>query len=54
MNVLCRYLKFHAWGMISKGDIVVQKIKVKKSIVRFIDPSFHCLFTNVYINDISE
>ena len=31
MNVFCRYVKFHAWGMISKGDILVQKIKVKKN-----------------------
>ena len=53
MNVLCRYVKFHAWGLISKGDILFQKIKVKKSIFRFLDPSFYCLFTNVYINNIS-
>ena len=53
MNVLCRYVTFHAWGMIDKGDILVQKMKVKKSIFRFPDPSFHCLFTNVYINNIS-
>ena len=31
-NVLCGYVKFHAWGMIYKGDILVQKIKVKKII----------------------
>ena len=43
MNVLCRYVKFHAWGMINKGDILIQRIKVKKSIFRFPDPSFHCL-----------
>ena len=30
MNVLYSYVKFHAWGMISEGDILVQKIKVKK------------------------
>ena len=55
MNVLCRHLKFHAWKiiMISKGDILVQNIKVKKSIFRFLDPSFHCLFTNVYIINMS-
>ena len=51
-NVLCRYVKFHAWGMINNGDILIQKIKVKKSIFIFPDPSFHCLFTNVYINNI--
>ena len=32
---------------------LVQKIKVKKSIFRFPEPIFHCLFTNVYINNIS-
>ena len=53
MNVLCRYMKFLAWEMINKGDILVQKIKVKKSIFIFPDPSFHCLFTNIYINNIS-
>ena len=30
MNVLSGYVKFHAWGMINKGDILVTKIKVKK------------------------
>ena len=38
MNVLCRYVRFHAWGMITKGDISVQKIKVNKSIFTFPDP----------------
>ena len=28
MNVICGYVKFHAWEMINKGDILVQKIKV--------------------------
>ena len=32
MNVFCRYVNFHDWGMINKGDILVQKINVKKSI----------------------
>ena len=53
MNVLCGYVKFHAWGMINKGDILVQKIKVKKSFFIFPDPPSHCLFTNVYMNNIS-
>ena len=39
--------------MIIKGDISVKKIKVKKSIFIFPDASFHCMFTNVYINNIS-
>ena len=39
--------------MIYKEDILVQKIKGKKSIFRFPDASFHCMFTNVYINNIS-
>ena len=53
MNVLCGYVKFHAWVIFNKGDILVQKIKVKKSFFIFLDPSFRCLFTNVYMNDIS-
>ena len=39
--------------MINKRDILVKKIKVKKSIFIFPDASFHCMFTNVYINNIS-
>ena len=31
MKVFCRYLKCHAWGMINKGVILVQKSKVKKN-----------------------
>ena len=31
MNVLYGYVKLYAWEMINKGDILVQKIKVKKS-----------------------
>ena len=53
MNVFSRHMEFHAWEMITKGDILVQKIKVKISIFIFLDPSFHCLFNNVYINNIS-
>ena len=52
MNVLCLYVKFHALEMIIKGLILVQKMKVKKSISILPDLSFHCLFTNVYINTI--
>ena len=44
MNVLCRYVRFHAWKMITKGDISVQKIKVEKCIFIFPDPSFDCYF----------
>ena len=47
MNVLCRYEKFHDLGMINKGDILVQKIKVKKSIFIFPDPLFHWQFTDI-------
>ena len=32
MNVLCVYVKFHAWAMISKRDILVQKNKSEKII----------------------
>ena len=53
MNVFCGYVKFHAWGMINKGDVLVKKIKVKEMFFIFPDPSFHCLFTNVYMNNIS-
>ena len=28
MNVLCMYVKFHAWEIIIKGVILVKKIKV--------------------------
>ena len=30
MNVSYGYQKFHPWEIINKGDILVQKIKVKK------------------------
>ena len=53
MNVNCMYMKSHVWEMIIKGVILVQRIKVKKSISIFPDLSFHCLFINVYINTIS-
>ena len=36
--------------MINKGDVLVEKIKVKKSIFIFPDA---CMFTNVYIDNIS-
>ena len=42
MNVSYGYVKFHHWKIINKVDILVQKIKVKKSIFRFLAPSFHC------------
>ena len=54
MNVLCKYVKFHAWEMITKGDILVKKKKVKK--INFLFTGFlisHGLFTNVYINTVS-
>ena len=53
MNVLCGYVKFHAWAIINKRDILVQKIKVKKSFFIFPNPSFHCLFNNFYMKNIS-
>ena len=31
LNVLCRYVQCHAWGMINKGVILVPNNKVKKS-----------------------
>ena len=30
MNVFYGYVKFHHWKIIIRGDILVQKIKVKK------------------------
>ena len=54
MNVFYGYVKFYAWEIICNRDILVQKIKVTKSIFIFQAPSFHCLFTNVYITYISE
>ena len=41
INVFYMYVKFHGWEMIIKGDILVQKIKVRKSIFRFLTPSFY-------------
>ena len=52
MNVHFMYVKCHAWEIIIKEVILVQRIKVKKNFI-FQDLSFHCLFTNVYINTIS-
>ena len=52
MNVLCGYVKFHAWEMINKRDILAQKIKVKKSFFIFPNPSFHYLFINIYMDNI--
>ena len=52
MIVFSKHVKLYAWEMITKGDILVKEIKVKKSIFIFPDPSFDCLFTDVYINNI--
>ena len=49
MNVVCGCVKFYAWKMINIQDILVQKIKV----IKVPAPSFHCLFTNVCIDNIS-
>ena len=38
MNVFYVYVKFHGCERIIKGDILVQKIKVRKSIFRFLTP----------------
>ena len=53
MNVFYGYVKLHPWEIIDKGDILVQKIKVKKNTFRFPAPSFHCKLTNVFTNSIS-
>ena len=43
MNVFYKYVKFDAWETNIKGDILVQKIKVKKSSFQFLTPLF-CYF----------
>ena len=48
-NVLCMYLNFFVLEINIKGDISVQKIKVKKSIILFLNPSFCFLYANFYI-----
>ena len=49
MNVLYMYLKFYAWEMVIRGDILDQKIKVKKSIFKLPTPSCFFPLTNVHI-----
>ena len=46
-------MKFHGWDMIIKGDILIQKIKVKNQIFRLLSPSFHWWYTHVYMTYIS-
>ena len=43
------YVKFENWEMNIKRDILVQKIKVKKSIFKFLTPLFCYFFANYYI-----
>ena len=40
LNVLYKHVKSWVWEMNTKRDILVQKIKVKKSIIKFLIPSF--------------
>ena len=40
INVFYKYVKFYGWEMNVKRDISVQKIKVKKSIFKFLIPLF--------------
>ena len=55
MNVLYEYMNLCAWEMNIKKDILVQKIKVKKSIFQFLAPSFCYFFANVHtISEIEE
>ena len=49
MNVSYSCVKSYAWELIIKGDILVQKIKVKTSIFKFSTPLFNYLFIKVYI-----
>ena len=49
MNVFFMYVKFYVWEINITGDILVQKIKVKKSVFHFLTPSFHYFFANVHI-----
>ena len=40
MNVFFKYVKCYAWETNIKRNILVQKIKVKKSIFQFLTPLF--------------
>ena len=43
------YVKSYVLEINIKGDVLVQKIKVKKSIFQFLTPSFMFLFANFHI-----
>ena len=43
-NVFYKYGKIYVWEMNIKGDIIVQKIKVKKYIFQFLAPPLYYLF----------
>ena len=46
MNVCYKCMEFYGWGVNIKGDILVKKIEVKKSICLFPTPSFSQFFAN--------
>ena len=48
-NVFYNCVKFYVWEMNINGDILVQKIKVKKYIFKFLAPSFCYLFSNLHV-----
>ena len=47
-NVSYKYVKFCFGEINIKGDILVQKIKVKKFIFQFLTPSFCYFFANLH------
>ena len=48
-NVFYKYVKFYAWEISIKGDILVQKIKVKKYIFQFLTSLLCYFFANLHI-----
>ena len=54
MNVLIRHVKFKNCNTIIEGDILVQKIKVKKSIFRFLTASLNGLLIKFYMINTSK
>ena len=49
MNVLIRHVEFYMFDANIKGDILVQKLKVKKSIFKFTTASLLNFLTKLYI-----
>ena len=54
MNLLIRHVKYYACTTNIKGDILVQKIKVKKSIFKFPTASLNSLLIKLYMINTSK